>query len=140
MQIHELKTSFSRKVKKRVGRGGKRGTFSGRGSKGQRARAGHRIRPAERDVLLKIPKLRGVKHRSLKLKTVVLNVGDLDKKFDAGAINKKLLVELNIIKIISEPVKILGEGGVKKQFQIEGIGVSKGAKTKIEKAGGSINL
>lgn len=44
MQLHELKPKHKAKKKKRVGRGGKRGTFSGRGVKGQKARAG-RNRP-----------------------------------------------------------------------------------------------
>ena len=138
MQIHELKISYPKKRKKRVGRGGKRGTYSGRGSKGQRARAGHRIRPAEREILLKLPKLRGVKHRVLKPRAIVLNVGDLDKKFNSDTINKQALLDKKIIKKITEPVKILGEGDVKRSFTIEGIAVSKSAKVKIEKAGGRV--
>jgi large subunit ribosomal protein L15 len=59
MQLHELAPTHRSKDKKRIGRGGKRGTFCGRGSKGQKSRAGHRIRPAERDLILRLPKLRG---------------------------------------------------------------------------------
>ena len=54
--------------KKRVGRGGKRGTTSGRGTKGQKSRSGHRIRPAERDLLIRIPKLRGYRNKSIQKK------------------------------------------------------------------------
>ncbi|MCL4405157.1 MAG: hypothetical protein M1361_00055 [Patescibacteria group bacterium] len=64
MQLHDLKPRHARFLKKRVGRGGKRGTFSGRGTKGQRARAGHKIRPAERDFIQRLPKLRGVGNRT----------------------------------------------------------------------------
>ncbi len=60
MQLHQLKPTHPLSSSKRVGRGGKRGTFSGRGTKGQHARAGHRIRPAERDFIQRLPKLRGV--------------------------------------------------------------------------------
>jgi len=60
MLIHEI-TSFShRSRRKRVGRGGKRGSYSGRGIKGQKSRSGHKIRPAERDLIQRLPKLRGV--------------------------------------------------------------------------------
>lgn len=59
MQIHELKPENKPKKKKRIGRGGKRGTYCGRGLKGQKSRAGRRIRPAVRDFVLKTPKLRG---------------------------------------------------------------------------------
>lgn len=59
MQLHELQPLHENKKEKRVGRGGKRGTYSGRGVKGQKSRAGHSIRPAERDLIQQIPKLRG---------------------------------------------------------------------------------
>ena len=64
MQIHELKLNKKDKRRKaRIGRGGKRGTYSGRGVKGQKARAGRRIRPADRDFFQRLPKLRGFKNR-----------------------------------------------------------------------------
>ena len=59
MQLHTLKRKTKNKTKKIVGRGGKRGTYSGRGLKGQKARAGRKIRPEFRDLLKKIPKQRG---------------------------------------------------------------------------------
>lgn len=60
MQLHELWPFHSLYAKKtRVGRGGKRGTTSGKGQKGQKSRSGRRIRPAERDLIIRIPKLRG---------------------------------------------------------------------------------
>jgi len=59
MQIQELKPNCKNKKKKRIGRGGKRGTYCGRGLKGQKSRAGRRIRPAVRDFILRTPKLRG---------------------------------------------------------------------------------
>lgn len=59
MQLHEISPTHRNTAKRRVGRGGKKGTYSGRGIKGQKARAGHKIRPALRDFVLKLPKLRG---------------------------------------------------------------------------------
>ncbi len=43
MQIHQLKLKSKKKNKKRIGRGGKRGTYCGRGTKGQKARSGHKL-------------------------------------------------------------------------------------------------
>lgn len=57
MQLHTLQPAHKLKSKKRIGRGGKRGTYSGRGVKGQKARAGRKIRPAIRDLIQSLPKL-----------------------------------------------------------------------------------
>ena len=51
MQLHTLKRKTKNKTKKRVGRGGKRGTYSGKGLKGQKSRAGKKIRPEIRDII-----------------------------------------------------------------------------------------
>jgi large subunit ribosomal protein L15 len=115
------------KRSQRVARGGKRGTTSGRGTKGQKSRSGHRIRPAERDLLIRIPKLRGYKNKPLKKKPMALNVGDLEK-----------LSETNLNLKTLGNVKILGGGEIKKAVTVDGLPVSKAAKEKIEKAGGSV--
>ncbi len=138
MQIQDLKLPNKRKKIKRIGRGGKRGTYSGRGQKGQKARAGRKIRPSDIDTIMRMPKLKGVKNRSLKEQILILNVGVLDKKFNVKIINKPVLLENNLIKKLSQPVKILGEGEVKKAFVIEGLAVSETARKKIIKAGGEI--
>ena len=120
MLLQDIKPINKKYPKARVGRGGKRGTTSGKGQKGQKSRSGHRIRPAERDLIQRLPKLRGYRNKSLKEKLPVINVGDLENfKFD-------------------RTVKILGEGEVKKPFHINGLPVSKTAKEKIEAAGGSV--
>lgn len=59
MQLHEIHPTHKLKGKKRIGRGGKRGTYSGKGIKGQNSRAGAKVRPEMRDVIKKTPKLRG---------------------------------------------------------------------------------
>jgi ribosomal protein L15 len=59
MQLHEVQPIHKNKSKKRIGRGGKRGTYSGRGMKGQKSRAGRKIRPSVRDLIQRTPKLRG---------------------------------------------------------------------------------
>lgn len=63
MNLHQIAPANKSKSKKRIGRGGKRGTYSGRGVKGQKARAGRKIRPATRDLIQQIPKLRGSKNK-----------------------------------------------------------------------------
>jgi large subunit ribosomal protein L15 len=139
MQIHEIKSFDVRKKKKRVGRGGKRGTTSGKGQKGQRSRSGHRIRPAERDILSKFPKLRGVKNKSLVEKSIVLNLRDMEKIFSGEKlITRDTLKKFKVVKNALDRVKILGEGEVKTPFTVEGVKVSASAKKKIEAAGGSV--
>lgn len=59
MQLHELKPIHKRKKPKRIGRGGKRGTYSGRGVKGQKARAGRKLKPIIREIIKRYPKIRG---------------------------------------------------------------------------------
>jgi len=139
MQIHELKSKIKKKGKKRIARGGKRGDYSGRGNKGQKSRAGRKIRPAERDIILKIPKLSAHKKPILKKeKTVIINLAELEKKVNGEIINKKVLMELGLITNFNQKVKILGSGGAKKAFKIKGLEVSKSAKEKIEKVGGEV--
>ncbi|MEK7087229.1 MAG: 50S ribosomal protein L15, partial [Patescibacteria group bacterium] len=59
MQLHHIKPNHKLKKVKRVARGGKRGGYSGRGIKGQKSRAGAGIRPAIRDLMMRLPKQRG---------------------------------------------------------------------------------
>lgn len=66
MQFHNLQSKTKRKYARQVGRGGSRGKTSGRGTKGQNARAGHKKRPEMRDIIKRIPKLRGRGKSSLK--------------------------------------------------------------------------
>ncbi len=66
MQFHTLKARTKRRHARQVGRGGTRGKTSGRGTKGQNARAGHKKRPEIRDFIKRVPKLRGRGKSSLK--------------------------------------------------------------------------
>ncbi len=68
MQLHEVKPIHKNESRKRIGRGGKRGTYSGKGIKGQKSRAGRKIRPAVRDLIQRTPKLRGSGDRSAKVR------------------------------------------------------------------------
>lgn len=153
MQIHQLRPTIKHKDRKRVGRGGKRGTYSGRGSKGQKSRAGHRIRPGFRggdNPLWKLfPKQRGagkktdIKHaffQPRRPKPSIVNLNDLNKHFqDGDRVSGKLLVKSGIIKTAKKGVKILGSGELKKKLTLSGLKVSRSAGEKILKAGGSVS-
>lgn len=148
MQLHELKPITRRKTEKRIGRGGKRGKTSGKGGKGQTARAGGRPRPELRDAIKRLPKRRGYgKNRartvnSERARSYVVNLGTLDAVFEKGAevsiqsiLKKKLVVPLTGERIT---VKILGGGEVTKKFSFTGCEVSSSARAKIEAVGGTI--
>jgi large subunit ribosomal protein L15 len=77
MQFHNLKPKTKRKTSAQVGRGGKRGKTSGKGTKGQNARAGRKKRPELRDFIKRIPKLRGRGVNSLKSFQPVLKGAEL---------------------------------------------------------------
>lgn len=142
MQIHTLQPKTARTRGKRIGRGGKRGTFSGRGTKGQLARSGHKVRPELRDILKKIPKLRGYFFRGVAVKAQPVNLGVIDRAFDAGAtVSPKTLKEKKLVRSEGGAlplVKILGTGSLTKEVIVEGCTVSAVAKTAIEKAGGTV--
>lgn len=145
MQLHNIKPVHKLKKRKRIARGGKRGGYSGRGSKGQKSRAGAKIRPAIRDLITKFPKQRGrAKHafKSLIKKPVVLNLNVLEKKFKSGEIVSPItLFKKGLISkkesIISK-IKILSEGEISKKLVFHDVLLSKSARVKIEKAGGTV--
>ncbi|MBI4134953.1 MAG: uL15 family ribosomal protein [Candidatus Sungbacteria bacterium] len=141
MQLHTLKSHTKSRRGQRIGRGGKRGTTSGRGTKGQKARAGHKIRPELRDILKRIPKLRGYKFRSFRKKPVVISLANVERVFSKGeTVTREKLVEKSVVrkrygKIPA--VKILG-ATISKPLSIVGLYLSKGARAAILKAGGTI--
>ena len=142
MQLHQIKPTNKRKKSKRIGRGGKRGTYSGRGVKGQKSRAGRRFPPFIRELVKRYPKLRGYRFKGKKQNIVVINLDILEKKFkSAEKISPKTLLKKGLIRRMGgrvPKVKILGKGEVKNGFVIEGCYVSEQAGKKIKKAGGTI--
>lgn len=141
MQLHQIKPSIKKKTKKRVGRGGKAGTYSGRGSKGQRAH-GVRIRPHLRDIIKRLPKKRGYRFHSIKKKPIVINLEVLEKKFKEGdKITPKILVEKGVIGLKKgriPKIKLLGSGDITKKLLVSECQISASARKKIEKAGGEV--
>jgi large subunit ribosomal protein L15 len=141
MQLHELKRKNPNKKAKQVGRGGTRGKTSGRGGKGQTARAGNKRRPELRDIIKKLPKLRGYRFKSTVKKPEVVNVSSLNI-FEKGAtVTPATLFAMKLTKRVSgalPKIKILGTGEITVPVTVEGCVVSASARTKIEKAGGTI--
>jgi large subunit ribosomal protein L15 len=151
MQHHHLARPKSlKRPYRRVGRGqsSTRGKQSGRGGKGQTARAGNKRRPELRDIIKKLPKRRGYgKNRGrtvdgTRLDAVAISVERLSTMFESGVeITYALLAEKRIIRARTmQPVKIVGGGELTKKLSLKGISVSASARAAIEKAGGSITL
>jgi large subunit ribosomal protein L15 len=144
MQLHSLELSNKRKSRKTIGRGGKKGTYSGKGNKGQKARSGVSINPlfeGGRSTLIDhMKKVRGFK--SIRAKKNIVQLSSLDKNLQKNAtITVESLVAAGLIDkgTAKNGVKILGTGEVKNAYTIEkGILISESAKAVIIKAGGKI--
>lgn len=136
------------KKSRQIGRGTTRGKTAGRGTKGQRARAGNKMRPELRDIIKKLPKRRGYgKNRARgvvadRVRSEVINLDLIEKHFEpGGTITPIILAERNLVRRQAgktPSVKILGRGEIMKSLTISGCFVSVSAKTKIEKAGGKV--
>lgn len=144
MQINTIKLKNGRKKKKTIGRGGKKGTYSGRGNKGQKARSGGNVNPlfeGGRSTLVDhMKKKRGFKSKNPKKNVVKLEA--LEKKFKEGdIINQEAFIKSGLVRAIDvrNGIKILGTGelGIKLTID-ENILLSKSAKAAIEKAGGKV--
>ncbi len=144
MQIHDIKRLHKSKKDKTVGRGGKRGKTSGKGTKGQNARAGRKFRPAMRDMIKKLPKLRGYKFASRNIKPSVVNLAVLNEAFETGAkITPEVIFEKGLVRKVGgkiPKIKILAQGEISKSVTVAGCTVSVAAKLKIETAGGTVTV
>lgn len=103
MQFHNLKKNRANRKAKQVGRGGTRGKTSGRGTKGQNARSGRKKRPEMRDIIKRLPKLRGRGKNFLKSrqeKPLPINTSRVKMYFKEGEeITAKALLEKGLIKM-----------------------------------------
>ena len=145
MQIHSLKRQHKNKKDRIVGRGGKHAKTSGRGGKGQTARAGNKRRPELRDIIKKLPKNRGYQFNSFQVKPVSVSLDKLAKVFkEGGIINPENLLKLKVIKKKKgwlPKVKILNsKTAFSAKIQVVGCSVSEAAKAQIEKAGGTVEV
>jgi large subunit ribosomal protein L15 len=152
LSLSNLKPAQKRRARKRVGRGlgSGKGRYSGRGIKGQKARAGsHKMRPGfeggQMPIYMRLGKLRGPHSKDAmpmgphRTSTVPVNLRDLERAFEDGAdVSLEALVEKGLIKNTRTDVKILGSGEVTKKLTVTAHGFSSAAREKIEKAGGSV--
>ena len=141
MQLNELKRKNPNKKSRQVGRGGTRGKTSGRGGKGQTARAGNKRRPQMRDIIKKIPKLRGYRFKSPSVKFSPVNVGALNVFPKGASVTPETLFAKGLVRKVGgdfPKVKILGSGEINVNVDVSLCSVSGSARAKIEKAGGSI--
>lgn len=148
MQLHQIQPKTKSEPIKRIGRGGKRGKTSGRGHKGQKARSGNSTRPYIRDILKKIPKLRG--HGKNRARTVnsstqkarTISLGVLESVAQKGMVITPQ--KLSALGVIAQEggkypkIKIVSTGEITKAVTIKNCSVSKVAEEKIVKVGGSV--
>ncbi len=144
MQLHTLKRNTKRKVKQQVGRGSKRGKTSGRGQKGQTSRAGRKLRPEIREVIKKIPKLRGRGKnifQSFEIKPTIVNLSALVHVPAGTVMTPKVFVDMKLVELLKGKVpaiKVLGNGELTQALTFKKVAVSASAVEKIEKAGGKV--
>lgn len=144
LRLHHLAPApGSKKSKNRVGRGeaGKRGKTAGRGTKGLKARS--KVRPGfeggQMPLIRRIPKLGGFKNHNKEIFAIV-NVGVLEEIFEAGAtVGPDDLRSRGLIKHRGR-LKVLAEGEISKSMTVQTHAISAGARSKIESAGGSVEL
>jgi len=145
LALHNLKINKkARKKAKRVGRGNSSGsgTYSGRGLKGQKSRAGGKgglKRRGLKQLLKNKPKIGGFK--SLKPKMETVNLQDLEANFNDGElVNNKKLVSKKLIGTSRFGVKVLGQGKITKKLNVTAHHFSESAKKAIIEAGGKAEL
>jgi large subunit ribosomal protein L15 len=165
MKLHDLHPApGSTKARKRVGRGiaAGQGKTAGRGTKGQKARAGGSIPPwfegGQTPLHIRIPKLRGFTNR-LKVEYEVVNLGAIARLVELGVlesgdlpgsrpsskpapvtVNQEILRATGLVRTLDKPLKILGHGDIATPLFVVADAFSKTAIAKIEAAGGSVNV
>ena len=133
----------SRRPAKRVGRGlgSGHGTYSGRGCKGQKSRAGFKIRPGfeggQLPLIKRLPRKRGF-HNIFRTEYTTVRVGTLNG-FDAGSeVTPEKLAAAGMVKSLNSPVKILADGDIDRALKVKAHRFSAAARAKIEAAGGTV--
>jgi large subunit ribosomal protein L15 len=166
MKLHDLKPApGSHKARRRVGRGiaAGQGKTAGRGTKGQKARAGGSI-PAwfeggQTPLHQRIPKLRGFRN-PFKIDYEIVNIGDIGRLAEAGVfepgempgskktkgpaapvtVNQEILRAAGLVRRLDKPMKILGSGEISVALFVVADAFSSSAKAKIEAAGGTVSV
>lgn len=148
MQLHSLRSEHKRARARSVGRGGTRGKTSGRGGKGQTARAGAKIRPEIRGEIKKLPKRRGWgKNRARTVRRerrvyAPVNLAALERAYASGeVVSPATLLEKGLVRRAkgrAPAVKILGSGGLEKALVIRNCALSVSAREKLTAVGATV--
>jgi large subunit ribosomal protein L15 len=157
MKLHDLRPAAGSHTKKtRVGRGiaAGKGKTAGRGTKGQKSRAGSSIPPwfegGQTPLHIRIPKLRGFRNIN-RIEYEVVNVGRISAAADAGrlpegekgapiAVTQELLRVAGLVRSLDKPLKVLGGGEATRPLFVIADAFTRTAREKIEGAGGSVQL
>lgn len=146
MKLENLPKSKETKANKRVGRGPSSGLgkTAGRGENGQKSRSGVSISPwfqgGQSPLYRRIPK-RGFNNKRFRVEFATINLSDLNKFFkDGDVVTPEVLNERGIIKKNLSGIKVLGNGSLDKKLTIKAHRFSSKAVTKIEDAGGKVEV
>jgi large subunit ribosomal protein L15 len=132
----------SRQARKRVGRGNGSGygTYSGRGCKGQKSRAGYKMRPGfeggQLPLIKRLPRKRGFVN-IFRTEYSTVNISRLNTFEPGSEVTPEKLVAAGMVKSLRNPIKILADGDINHPLTIKANKFSASAKAKIEAAGGT---
>jgi len=133
----------SKRARKRVGRGdgSGHGTYSGRGCKGQKSRAGYKMRPGfeggQLPLIKRLPQKRGFVN-PFRTEYNIVNIGELGIFEPGSEITPQKLVAAGVVKSLRQPIKILAAGEISHPLVVKANKFSAAAKAKIEAAGGKV--
>jgi large subunit ribosomal protein L15 len=133
----------SKRTRKRVGRGDGSGygTYSGRGCKGQKSRAGYKMRPGfeggQLPLIKRLPEKRGFVN-PFRTEYNTVNIGELSIFEPESEVTPEKLVAAGVVKSLRQPIKILARGEISHPLVVKANKFSAAAKAKIEKAGGKV--
>jgi len=134
--------SGSKKARKRVGRGNGsgHGTYSGRGCKGQKSRAGYKMRPGfeggQLPLIKRLPRKRGFTN-IFRTEYSTVNIGQLSTFESGSEVTPEILAASGMVKSLRKPIKVLADGDISHPVKVKANKFSASAKVKIEAAGGT---
>lgn len=145
MELNELRPSVPRKARKRVGRGESSGLgkTAGKGSNGQKSRAGGGTKPGfeggQMPIIRRTPK-RGFSNYPFKKEYAIINLDVLNRFEEGTVVTPELLLETGLVSKLLDELKVLGNGNLEKKISVEAHKVSKSAQKAIEEKGGSVEI
>ena len=145
MELNELRPSVPRKARKRVGRGESSGLgkTAGKGSNGQKSRAGGGTKPGfeggQMPIIRRTPK-RGFSNYPFKKEYAIINLDVLNRFEEGTVVTPELLLETGLVSKMLDGLKVLGNGNLEKKISVEAHKVSKSAQKAIEEKGGSVEI